>query len=130
MNLGVIIVFALLHLVLSGGTVLATWVGGGESMTFAESLEETPLKRLVGEDSTFGKGSLDQFTFEAAGNLIFGPVRTFYGLFSFEYDFLDSDGVVGIIGTLLSTAGHLMAGWLIFQVGRAGIGGFLSFLGR
>ena len=130
MNMAILGGFFVAHVLLGGGTIVVNWLKGGSALSWVEALALTPLEPLVGSDSVFGQNSLDRFSFENATNLIFGPVKTFYGLFSFNYEWLNSDGVVGGIGLLLSTAGHLAAAWLLYQVARAGIGGFLSFAGR
>ena len=130
MTLKIVIGFLGVHVLLAVSMVLGTWLVGGAVPTFAEALVGTPAAPLVGEDSIFGEGSLDKFDFKDTTNLLLSPVTVFYGMFSFNYDFLDSDGIAGIPGTLLSVAGHAIASWLIFDAARAGIGGFLSFLGR
>ena len=129
MTLGMVGGFALLHLVMIVVTLLATWLGG-DAGTFADTVASTPLAGLVGDRSDYGDGSLERSTFENSTNQLFGPVKTFYNLFSFEYTWLESDGIVGMIGTLLTMVGHLLAAWLIYQVARAAVGGFLSFFNR
>ena len=129
MTLGIVVAFSMVHIVMIGCTLLAQWLGG-EASTFSGAAASTPLASLIGDASEYAAGSLDRSTFEEVTNQMFGPVRTFYGLFSFEYSWLAGDGLMGLIGTLLSMAGHLIAAWMIFQVARAAVGGFLSFFGR
>lgn len=129
MTIGIVAVFCLLHLVMIGATMLATWLSGNAG-TFGEALAPTPLAALLGETSDYGRGSLDRSTFEEATNQVFGPVKTFYGLFSFEYDWLNGEGIGGFIGLLFSAAGHVVAAWLLYKVATAALGGFASLLNR
>lgn len=130
MTLGLLLFFFGLHLVLIAASVLVSWLSGATTTLVDALAASTPVSALVGDDSSFGEGSLYELTFKNSLNVGFNSIQAFYGLFSFNYPWLHSDGPAGIFGILLQVMGHLVAGWFLFQIFKAGVGGFFSFLGR